>query len=64
MTPKEKSKLLIERFWHLDEECEISDGFEFGRKCALITVDEILITLDNGHNNKYWEDVKHEIIIL
>ena len=60
MSPKEKAKELVEKFWHLDEDCEINDGFEFGRKCALISVSEILKAVE-GKYDDYWKDVIVEI---
>ena len=82
MTPKEKAEQLIDRMskqtYQYQEYagarytiCEI--GYEGGKKCVLIAVDEILETLpkseyleDRGeyHENReliYWKQVKQEI---
>jgi len=63
---KESAKNLIEKFWHLDEECEIEDGFKFGCKCALICIDEIIKTkptMPKKYTGSigYWLEVKKEI---
>ena len=71
MTAKEKAIELTEKFWHLDEECELENGFEFGKKCALITIDEIIndkrkilsITGVNA-NIIFWENVRDELNAL
>jgi hypothetical protein len=61
MTPKEKAKELIRRFYSIGAiEC---------KQCALIAVDEILIAIPNAsdydsrynHELVYWQLVKEEI---
>ena len=73
MTPKDKAKELVEKIWYLDEECELEDGFEFSRRCALIACNEVikqweyidtyLADMDGrlNPNLKYWYAVKAEI---
>jgi hypothetical protein len=71
MTPKEKAK---ELFYKMRKQtyqyqeyagakyttCEI--GYEAGKKCALIVVDEILDVLNQlTLEYEYWEEVKQEI---
>ena len=68
MTPKEKAKELVYKFypsvqWKLGQE----DCLNRAKKCALIAADEILDTIvviysnDFELLNKYWEEVKQEI---
>jgi hypothetical protein len=68
MTPKEKSKELINKFtdpvrWRLGQE----NVTQRAKECALIAVDEILsmgIMSDSGNwrmAKSYWEEVKQEI---
>jgi hypothetical protein len=64
MTPKEKAKELVDKYWDLG-------GMDvyIAKVCALIAVDEILslscINDFNGYTNKntekYWQEVKTEI---
>lgn len=63
MAPKEKARELVESIWHLDEECELYEGFEFGKKCALICVSEIRRTVA-GKCDEYWTEVEIEIKLL
>ena len=76
MTPKEKAKELLDKFYNLD--AFVIDA----KECALIAVDEILSTrpgspypqdvglVVNGVYNiinypeKYWQEVKQEIKLL
>jgi hypothetical protein len=64
MTPKEKAKELVYKF---DDTIEFSTPQRFAKKCALITVDEILNTIeyssqaDELSKISYWEEVKNEI---
>jgi hypothetical protein len=64
MTPKEKAKELVDRFWELDMLDDNGDlywiGKENTKQCALICVDEILEEcLDIKES--YWHEVKQEI---
>lgn len=63
MTPKEKAKELVNKFYN----CRVLD-FDAAKQCALIAVDEIIISMpmipafiddDNGVN--YWQEVRQEI---
>jgi hypothetical protein len=70
MTPKEKARLLIDRFNHFDESYyhESFKNTDLGKQCALIAVDEIIksnpISFDKDDNciaSYWWVDVKKEI---
>jgi hypothetical protein len=67
MTPKEKAKELVDKYWIYlragllyDEEAK-----EDARHCALIAVDELLKVAsfynDSQAEVTYWEEVKQEI---
>jgi hypothetical protein len=61
--PKEKAADLFSKF--LDSNNMIFN-IEGAKECALIVVDEILknnlILFEDALNDKYWEEVKQEII--
>jgi hypothetical protein len=67
MTPKEKAKELMLKYYDLIEMSTVS----FSKQCALIAVDEILKIIpkfEYGQGEKtttkeydYWEEVKQEI---
>ena len=76
MTPKEKAKELVDNFYDIDSDAEMYDDFKmpifYAERCALIAVDEILLTLNNIKDRdvrgnilldliKYWQEVKKEI---
>jgi hypothetical protein len=79
MTPKEKAKELVDKFF---EYSDSADEFRFAVKCALIAVDEIIKSnptypwaKDVGAKaqglyenvifpTNYWRDVKSEILQL
>jgi hypothetical protein len=69
MTPEEKAKELIYRFYDIEKNDGYFDYplFLFCQKCALIAVDEILEELlECGEvwmksRIKYWQEVKQEI---
>jgi hypothetical protein len=70
MTPKEKAKELIQKFypnvqWKLGQE----DCLDRAKRCALIAVDEIITSLDYDYigfdrQKKYYLEVKQEIELL
>jgi hypothetical protein len=70
MTPKEKAKELVYKFypsvqWKLGQE----DCLNRAKQCALIAVDEILNNyyknhFQNGKKIDYWIEVKKEIELL
>ena len=70
MTPREKAKELVDKFYTIDSDSEMFDGFTmpifYAERCALIAVDEILkITLSYaGKDYDYWQEVKQEIQAL
>ena len=66
MTPKEKAKELVDKFWYVEPE-ESCDGMEYqmAQQSSLIAVDEIL-NYDNQfiqteEQFNYWKEVKQEI---
>ena len=71
MTPKEKAKDLVYKFypsvqWKLGQE----DCLDRAKRCALIVANEIIEELLSGidfwmeRRIKYWQEVKQEIEIL
>tara|TARA_R110000822_G_scaffold91133_5_gene210286 strand:+ start:260 stop:526 length:267 start_codon:yes stop_codon:yes gene_type:complete len=73
MTPKEKASELANKFitksvFDMTDE-ELKEYRKQGKAFAIICVDEILNDNPNIYdsdrlNHKYWENVKHEIILL
>lgn len=66
MTPKEKAKELVDRYYRLfSVELENTIDYTEAKQCALIAVNEIIGTLSPylGDNNAmiYWNEVKKEI---
>ena len=66
MTPKEKAKQLVDRFFDEALPDAIENNFHIGVLCALIAVDEILesySTKDLIYPKEvdYWKEVKQEI---
>jgi len=76
MTPKEKSDELFKKYYCMNNNSKSKIkviNFETAKQCALITVDEILLTdpiqssgeSDSGieykSNDSYWQEVKDEI---
>jgi hypothetical protein len=66
MTPKEKAKELVYKFypnvqWKLGQE----DCLDRAKRCALVAVDEVLETIDYFDDMHslvtYWQQVKNEI---
>ena len=68
MKPKAKALELINKYYNLfnTDTSDIKVLFRDCKKCALITVDELIIQ-QNKYNNgsfypsKYWQEVKQEI---
>jgi len=75
MTPKEKALSLLDKMEtqtysyqeYAGANSSIAEiGYEAGKKCALITVDEIIsmqeqVNIRFDFNIKYWEEVKQEL---
>ena len=67
MIAKEKAKELVDKFTtKFDMESSpiyYANSYkkEKAKQCSLICVDEIL---DYSENDRYWQDVKHEISLL
>ncbi len=66
MTPKEKAKELVEKYFdtcHKSSDLELS--WKVCKRCALIAVDEILnndgFTQFDVYLTEYWQEVKQEI---
>jgi len=53
MTPKEKAKELMLKYYKLIPMATIS----FAKQCAIVAIDELI----NETGAKYWYDVKHEM---
>jgi hypothetical protein len=73
MTPKEKALQLFNNYFEYVEAFTPNQQNDNAKKCALITVDEIIETLKSKqggkiHNEKgfvdYWQEVKQEISLL
>ena len=63
MTPKEKAKEIVNKYWSIGEQ-EWQDTpltWEEAKQCALIAVDEILKIIHTNMEDKYWQEVKQEI---
>jgi hypothetical protein len=71
MTPKEKARELVDKFYNIDSDSYMFDGFEmpvfYAQRCALIAVDEIL-SINNerlyqlsGFKETFYKEVKQEI---
>ena len=68
MTPQEKAKNLVNKHFDYVEAWSESNQIENAKKCALITVDEILdiayweyMESRGEQEKKYWNEVKTEI---
>ena len=62
MTPKEKAKELVDKYYHLfSVELENTIDYREAKQCALIAVDEILDNCENIFEAEYWQEVKQEI---
>ena len=72
MTPNEKAKELVDKFWDATPEQTSFDPVNHAKQCALIAVDEIMrlhhylprqeITGSTAlYSTDYWKQVKQEI---
>jgi hypothetical protein len=70
MTPKEKAKELLNKYYHLfSVELENTIDYREAKQCALIAVDEIIKDRERlndafFYNENYWQEVKQEICDL
>lgn len=73
MTPKEKAKELVDKFYNLESEGDYGGWMTSNdaEQCALIAVDEIIDALKFTNDSKWyveqhqwWQQVKEEIIKL
>ena len=59
MTPKEKAKNLVRRFYHA------TGDFDIAKQCAGIAVYEIIDDLtDHEEDSAYWQEVRFEVYAL
>ena len=65
MTPKEKAKELVYKYYNL---IDLELNYLESKQCALISVDEVLFALsfhsDTELGETYWNEVKKEIDAL
>lgn len=67
MTPKEKAKELVDKFYNFTMDIFIiSKSLECSKKCALLAVEELLSETEEIDgmrviNNPYWIEVRNEI---
>ena len=69
MTPKDKAKELFDSYWYCLLQSNIENRNYWSKQCALIAVDEIILSLDYDYigferQNKYYQEVKQEIELL
>ena len=65
MTPKEKAKELTNSFYRIIPLDKMTIDYNLAKKCALISVDEIMNYMTPQTDSKeafdYWREVKQEI---
>ena len=63
MTPKEKAKELVDKFYPraTSYSSDRKNQNDNAKQCALITIDEILENTFCQFKTKYWQEVKNEI---
>ena len=62
MTTKEKSKDLVSKYVNLTKQTTGAIGTIYNsKKCALISVNEILDSILDSRDIEYWQEVKKEI---
>jgi hypothetical protein len=72
MKPKEKAKELVSKFnfEHTGDSYTIFQNVDESKRCALIAVDEIILSHNKGKDGidielfSYWQDVQIEILNL
>jgi hypothetical protein len=72
MTPQQKAKELVNKFYRIIPLDKMTIDFNLAKKCALISVDELLETTkkydytlsSNPIYNQYWLNVKSQIEAL
>ena len=67
--PKDKAKELFDSYWYCLLQSNIENRNYWSKQCALIAVDEIILSLDYDYigferQNKYYQEVKQEIELL
>ncbi len=64
MTPKEKARELVDKYYHLfSVELENTIDYREAKQCALIAVDEVIEECRVGMD-WFWQEVKEEIELL
>ena len=66
MTPKEKAKELVDKFYYIPNSQGIFMMQDYqAKECALIAVDEIILEMNSvmlpNPFKQYWQEVKQEI---
>lgn len=69
MTPKEKAKKLVDKFYNIDSDSKMFDDFNmpifYAQRCALKLVNEMIeeSSFADGYYNRqnFWQEVKKEI---
>lgn len=61
MTPQEKANALVFLYVTILDSVQTRDSYRIAKRCARITVDEILSTSFNMGFVEYWQQVKTEI---
>jgi hypothetical protein len=69
MTPKEKAKELVEKYWGSQIAIFELNNKQYAKQCALISVEEVINNIFTGHQatkiaNVFWKEVKQEIELL
>jgi hypothetical protein len=68
MTPKEKARNLVMKYWKLNYDWDGCTKDEWAKEGALIAVDEIMNVIIGSYDYElekiYWQDVKNEIELL
>ena len=69
MTPKEKAKELVDKFYYIPNSQGIFMMQDYqAKECGLIAVDEIILEMNSvmlpNPFKQYWQEVKQEIELL
>jgi hypothetical protein len=61
MTPKEKAKELVNKYYRIIPLDKMTIDYNLAKKCAIISVDLILTEHPMANDYFYWLEVKQEI---
>lgn len=68
MTPKDKAKQLLDQYFEYVEANSVQGQLDNAKMCALIAVNEIIVSVLGGDWSSplmdYWQEVKQEINLL